>query len=55
MKNKFLWTALVAVLTLSSCGKKEEQQAAPQGPAPFPVQTIKEQDAVVYQEFILHF
>lgn len=50
MKNKFLWTALVAVLTLSSCGKKEEQQA-PQGPAPFPVQTIKQQDAVVYQEY----
>ncbi|TDE05567.1 efflux RND transporter periplasmic adaptor subunit [Flavobacterium hiemivividum] len=38
------------VLLLSSCGKKE-QQAAVQGPAPFPVQEIITQDATVYQEF----
>lgn len=38
------------VLLLSSCGKKE-QQAPVQGPAPFPVQEIKTQDATVYQEF----
>lgn len=38
------------ILLLSSCGKKE-QQAPVQGPAPFPVQEIKTQDATVYQEF----
>ena len=39
------------MLIVASCGKKEEQQMPPQGPVPFPVQTIAKQDAVVYQEY----
>ncbi|NBL64713.1 efflux RND transporter periplasmic adaptor subunit [Flavobacterium sp. NST-5] len=51
MKNKSIFTTIAAVLVLISCGKKEElaQQAPP--PMPFPVQTITQQDATVYQEY----
>ncbi|WP_413998408.1 efflux RND transporter periplasmic adaptor subunit [Flavobacterium sp. W1B] len=49
MKKKLL-PILAVLLIISSCGKKE-QQAAPQGPAPFPVQTVMVQDATVYQEY----
>jgi len=50
MNKKSIFSALIAVVVLASCGKKEEQAPA-QGPAPFPVQTIAKQDAVVYQEY----
>lgn len=50
MKN-FSIVSIFALLILASCGKKEEQQMPPQGPAPFPVQTVTKQDAVVYQEY----
>lgn len=50
MKNKSLFSILIATIILSSCGKKEEQMPA-QGPMPFPVQTVAKQDAVVYQEY----
>lgn len=50
MKN-FSIVSIFALLIIASCGKKEEQQMPPQGPAPFPVQTIAKQDAVVYQEY----
>lgn len=51
MNKKSIFSALIAIVVLVSCGKKEEQAQAPQGPAPFPVQTITKQDAVVYQEY----
>lgn len=51
MNKKSIFSALIAVVILASCGKKEEQAQVPQGPAPFPVQTIAKQDAVVYQEY----
>ena len=51
MNKKSIFSALIAIVILASCGKKEEQAQAPQGPAPFPVQTITKQDAVVYQEY----
>lgn len=51
MNKKSIFSALIAVVILASCGKKEEQAQAPQGPAPFPVQTIAKQDAVVFQEY----
>lgn len=50
MKN-FSIVSIVALLILASCGKNEQQQMPPQGPAPFPVQTVAKQDAVVYQEY----
>lgn len=50
MKN-FSIVSIFALLILASCGKKEQQQMPPQGPAPFPVQTVTKQDAVVYQEY----
>ncbi|WP_084625899.1 efflux RND transporter periplasmic adaptor subunit [Flavobacterium soli] len=50
MKN-FSIVSIFALLIVASCGKKEEQQMPPQGPVPFPVQTITKQDAVVYQEY----
>jgi membrane fusion protein (multidrug efflux system) len=50
MKNKTIFGTLIAVLFLVSCGKKQEQAAAPAA-MPFPVQTISIQDAVVYQEY----
>ncbi len=50
MKNKSLFSIVIAIITLYSCGKKE-QQMPPQGPMPFPVQTVAKQDAVVYQEY----
>lgn len=51
MKNKSIFSAIIAVLVLVSCGKKEEQPQQPQGPAPFPVTTLAKEDAVVYQEY----
>lgn len=50
MNKKSIFSALVAIVILASCGKKQEQAPA-QGPAPFPVQTVAKQDAVVYQEY----
>lgn len=50
MKNKSIFGTLLAVLLLVSCGKKQEQAAAPVA-MPFPVQTVSIQDAVVYQEY----
>lgn len=44
-------TSFIVALVLVSCGKKEEQQMPPQGPAPFPVETVAKQDATVYQEY----
>ena len=50
MKNRSFLGAIAALLIVSACGKKEEQ--APQmGPAPFPVQTVVKQDAIVYEEY----
>jgi len=51
MKNRLLLSALAAFSLLASCGKKQEQAAPPQGPAPFPVQTVSRQDAVVNEEY----
>jgi membrane fusion protein (multidrug efflux system) len=50
MKNKSIFGTLIAVLFLVSCGKKEQPVVAPAA-APFPVQTVRIQDAVVYQEY----
>jgi len=50
MNKQSIFSVLIAIVILASCGKKEEQAPA-QGPAPFPVQTIAKQDAVVYQEY----
>jgi len=50
MNKKSIFSVLIAIVILASCGKKQEQAPA-QGPAPFPVQTIAKQDAVVYQEY----
>lgn len=49
MKKSILGT-LATLLILVACGKKEEQ-APPQGPMPFPVQTVSKQDAIVYEEY----
>ena len=50
MNKKSIFSALIAIVILASCGKKQEQAPA-QGPASFPVQTVANQDAVVYQEY----
>ena len=44
-------TSFILALVFVSCGKKEEQQMPPQGPAPFPVETVSKQDATIYQEY----
>lgn len=44
-------TSFILALVLVSCGKKEEQQMPPKGPAPFPVETVSKQDATIYQEY----
>ena len=44
-------TSLILAIVLVSCGKKEEQQMPPQGPAPFPVETVEKQDATIYEEY----
>lgn len=51
MKKTTVISAFTALLLLASCGKKEEQAQQPQGPAPFPVQTVTQQDATVFQEY----
>lgn len=50
MKKNSIFTLFV-LLILASCGKKEEHQMPAPTAAPFPVQTISTEDAVVYQEF----
>lgn len=40
-----------ALIMLISCGKKEEQAPQQAGPMPYPVQSIKHEDATVYQEY----
>jgi membrane fusion protein (multidrug efflux system) len=50
MKSNSMFGILIVVLFLVSCGNKQEQAAAPAA-APFPVQTITAQDAIVYQEY----
>lgn len=49
--KKISITSFILALVLVSCGKKEEQQMPPQGPAPFPVETVAKQDATIYQEY----
>ncbi len=51
MKTKSLFTLLIALLVLASCGKKEQQAPPPAGPVPFPVQKVVKQDATVYQTY----
>lgn len=50
MKN-ISFLGAIALLIVSACGKKQEQQPPQQGPVPFPVETIARQDAVIYQEY----
>lgn len=50
MKKKSFIGAFAALLIIASCGKKEEQAPAP-GPMPFPVQTVTQQDATVFEEY----
>lgn len=50
MRNKSFLGAIAALLLVAACGKKQEQ--APQmGPMPFPVQTVVNEDATVYEEY----
>ncbi|MDX6189173.1 efflux RND transporter periplasmic adaptor subunit [Flavobacterium sp. Fl-318] len=44
------FSLLAIMLVFASCKKKEEQ-APPQGPAPFPVKTVTIQNATVYQDY----
>lgn len=51
MKKISLLGAVLALLLVSACGKKEQQAPQAQGPVPFPVETVKEQNATIYQEY----
>lgn len=51
MKTTSLFSFIIASIFVASCGKKEEQAQQPQGPMPFPVETVTRQDAVVFQEY----
>lgn len=51
MKKISLLGAVLALLLVSACGKKEQQAPQAQGPVPFPVETVKEQDATIYQQY----
>lgn len=51
MRKTIILSAIAALTILASCGKKQEQQAPPQGPMPFPVQTVERQDATTYEEY----
>jgi membrane fusion protein (multidrug efflux system) len=48
MKRPLLY--LIAIASIASCGKKQEQPQAT-GPMPFPVATVVKEDAVVYNEY----
>lgn len=50
MKKRSLLGAVSALLIIASCGKKQEQAPAA-GPMPFPVQTVTQQDATVFEEY----
>lgn len=50
MRNKSIFSTLLAGLFLVSCGKKVEQ-APPSGPMPLQIQTVTNQDAITYQEY----
>ncbi len=41
----------LVILLTTACGKKENPAGAPQGPVPFAVQTIINEDATIYQEY----
>ena len=51
MKRISVLGAMLALLLVSACGKKEQQAPQAQGPMPFPVETVKRQDATIYQEY----
>ncbi|MFL9845047.1 efflux RND transporter periplasmic adaptor subunit [Flavobacterium rhizosphaerae] len=51
MRNKTLLGALAALLVFYGCGKKEEQAQQPQGPMPYPVETIIKGDATTFEEY----
>jgi membrane fusion protein, multidrug efflux system len=51
MRKGILLSAITALTILASCGKKQEQAPPPQGPMPFPVQTVERQDATTYEEY----
>jgi membrane fusion protein (multidrug efflux system) len=48
-RNTTIFSTLIVVLFLASCGKKEQQ--APPAPQKYPVQTIVVQDEVIYQTY----
>ncbi len=48
-RNTTIFSTLIVVLFLASCGKKEQQ--APPAPQKYPVQTIVIQDEVIYQTY----
>lgn len=50
MKKRSLLGAVSALVIIASCGKKQEQALAA-GPMPFPVQTVTQQDATVFEEY----
>ncbi|MFD2600693.1 efflux RND transporter periplasmic adaptor subunit [Flavobacterium suzhouense] len=50
MKKRSLLGAVSALVIIASCGKKQEQAPAA-GPMPFPVQTVTQQDATVFEEY----
>ena len=51
MKKISILGTMLALLLVSACGKKEQQAPQAQGPMPFPVETVKRQDATIYQEY----
>ena len=51
MKHRVFIGAIAAMFIAASCGKKEEQAPAQQGPMPFPVQTVERQDATIFEEY----
>jgi len=51
MKNRSFFGAIAALMILSACGKKEEAAPAAPAPQPFPVTTVTQEDATVYEEY----
>jgi len=51
MRKLRVFSAIIVLFTIASCGKKQEQAQAPAGPIPFPVQKVVRENATVYQTY----
>src|SRR5690349_16176886 len=51
MKNRSFLGAIAALIIVTACGKKEEAAPPAPAPQPFPVTTVTQENATVYEEY----